>query len=198
MDIPALVRSMVLPARGVKAVRLVGSRKRGQAGPLSDWDFAIESTNPEACAQDLPDHAKTASPLAAQWDRLGQTRCFMLILSGPTKVDLILDTTHIPEPPWQVSASTLPAIDAHFWDWVLWIASKDLAHGDEIVRAELVKLSRHLLRPMGSHYAPTSVASAVARYRRARHAQESLWDSLRNPELEKEVVAGLRRHGYAV
>lgn len=197
--LPALVRSVLSPHPEVRAVRLVGSRERGEEGPLSDWDFSIDADDPGAVAAALPrlveDHL---DPLAAQWDRLAHTSCFMLVLPGPTKVDLLLDLAHAPESPWHVDASTLTAIDEHFWDWLLWIAAKDLKHRDELVRGELVKMSRHLLHPMGVTRIPANVESACSRYRRARTKHETQLGLAIGRRLEREVVRGLRRHRYDI
>jgi hypothetical protein len=51
----------------------------------------------------------------------------MMILAGPAKVDLIFDRPHLIASPWLASAATLAAIDDHFWDWALWLGSKQLA-----------------------------------------------------------------------
>jgi hypothetical protein len=89
-------------------------------------------------------------PVVSRWDRLSRTWCYMLILPGPAKVDLLFGRPHQPARPRPVNASTLAAIDDHFWDWALWLRSK-LAGRDYLVAAELRKLLEHLLGPMGSH-----------------------------------------------
>jgi hypothetical protein len=48
-------------------------------------------------------------------------------LGGSAKVDLIFSEPHARLPAWQVSAATLPGIDDHFWDWVLWLSAKQQA-----------------------------------------------------------------------
>jgi hypothetical protein len=42
-----------------------------------------------------------------------------MILAGPAKIDLIFDQPYPIEPPWQMTAETLPQIDDHFWDLAL-------------------------------------------------------------------------------
>jgi hypothetical protein len=42
-------------------------------------------------------------------------------------VDLIFTEPHAVLPAWQVTAATLPGIDDHFWDWMLWLAAKQQA-----------------------------------------------------------------------
>ena len=48
----------------------------------------------------------------------------MLILTGPEKVDLIFTEPHAVLPARQVTAATMPGIDDHFWDWMLWLTAK--------------------------------------------------------------------------
>jgi hypothetical protein len=108
------------------------------------------------------------APLAQQWDRLSTTYCWMVIVPGPHKLDFIFATPHECEPPWHPDADNLTAIDSHFWDWVLWLASKVAAHKKALVGAELEKLSVHLLGPMGVEGTPGSLDAAVASYVDAR------------------------------
>ena len=91
----------------------------------------------------------------------------MLIVPGPEKVDLIFeDVPHAAEPPWTVTSSTLEAVDAHFWDWTLWLASKVDASKAEVVDAELGKMHEHLLGPLEAEQ-PTSLGHAVDLYPQA-------------------------------
>ena len=55
-------------------------------------------------------------------------------------------------PAWQVTAATLPGIDDHFWDWMLWLAAKQQAGKAGLVAAELAKLHEHLLARSASGY----------------------------------------------
>jgi hypothetical protein len=91
---------------------------------LSNWDFTVTAADFEDLEDALPLLTGPLRPVVAQWDRLSRTRCYMLILAGPAKVDLIFDRPHPIQPPWQVTAATLPRIDDHFWDWALWLRSK--------------------------------------------------------------------------
>jgi hypothetical protein len=111
-------------------------------------------------------------PVVAQWDRLSRTWCYMLILPGPAKVDLLFGHAHHALPAWEVSASTLAGIDDHFWDWALWLGSKLVAGRHDVIAAELHKLHEHLLRPMGVITVPSSVGEAVTGYRAAREKWE--------------------------
>jgi hypothetical protein len=114
-------------------VDLAGSRGRGDALPESDWDFKITTDAFAEVQGRLPALAARLSPMAAQWDRLSSTWCYMLILAGPVKVDLIFTEPHSAQPAWQVTAATLPGIDAHFWDWMLWLSTKQHAGKADLV-----------------------------------------------------------------
>jgi hypothetical protein len=181
------VRSALVPHPGIRSVGLVGSRARGDAVPLSDWDFAVEATDFEGVAADLPALVAVLDPLAAQWDRLNETWCYMLTLAGPAKVDLIFDVPHRDEPPWVVTAEALPAIDRHFWDWILWLASKHQRGDQARVRTELAKMSRHLLGPLGIVAVPRSIGEAVDRYRPARDRAAAAAGTSVALHLEREV-----------
>jgi hypothetical protein len=179
------VTAAVSPHPAVRSIRLAGSRADGRATDLSDWDFLVEAGDFEAVAAALPRLVAPLDPLVQQWDRLSNEWCYMLILSGPVKVDLIFPSEpHEHEPPWQPSPDNLAAIDAHFWDWTLWLRSKEAAGKTEQVESELVKLFDHLLAPLGADRAPSSVAEAVQSYRALRS---------RPTELEQEVAPALTR-----
>jgi Nucleotidyltransferase domain len=168
---PDAVITVLSSGAGIEAVELTGSRARGQATPLSDWDFAVTAPSFEITRDALPETVKSLHPVVAQWDRLSRTWCYMLILAGPAKVDLLFGRPHRPEEPWQVNASTLAGIDNHFWDWSLWLRSKLTRRGD-IVAGELRKMHEHLLGPMGVADAPASLTEAVGAYRAAREECE--------------------------
>lgn len=109
----------------IRSVRLVGSRAEGRARPTSDWDFAVETIDFPRAAAALTELVAPLEPLVAHWDRLSDSACFMLILAGPTKVDLIFpDQPHVREPPWRPSRSNLVDVYRHFWDWMLWLSGK--------------------------------------------------------------------------
>jgi hypothetical protein len=171
----------------VRSIELVGSRATGQARPGSDWDFRVRARDFDSVAAALPELLAPLEPLAAQWDRLSDEQCWMMILRGPVKVDLIFpEEPHVHEPPWVPSAENLAAIDTHLWDWLLWLRGKEAAGKRELVVAELEKLFVHLLRPLGVHRVPTSVADAVGLYRPARDALGTV-----SRELEAEVARAL-------
>ena len=144
----------------VVGVELVGSRAAGTAGPLSDCDFVVRADDLDAVLDDLPAIVTPLDPLAQQWDRLGPPdySCYMLMLRGPVKIDLILpDLPHRSAPRWEATAADLPAIDAHAWDWLLWMASKRQGGSDEVVREQLDLLHEHLLVPSASPRRPRTI-----------------------------------------
>lgn len=170
----------------------MGSRAEGRATEHSDWDFRVETVDFDAVAEALPRLLAPLDPLVEQWDPLGPEYCWMLILRGPAKVDLIFpDEPHDLEPPWQPSAGTLEALDGHFWDWVLWLRSKEARRDEARVSAELDKLFRHLLAPLGVAEPPSSIVEAVASYREARGDAERRFGVIVGRELEVAVAPSL-------
>jgi hypothetical protein len=193
-DLAVRIPAALLPHSQIHQVRLIGSRAAGSPVPLSDWDFDVETHDFPVVAADLPDLVSGLEPLAQQWDRLSTHQCYMLMLTGPAKIDLLfLDRPHQPKPPWQASAETLPGIDRHFWDWALWLAAKQQAGKDELVRGELNTMARHLLVPLGVPDVPESLEAAVASYRAARDRLESQFNVAVSRRLEREVSPVLPR-----
>jgi hypothetical protein len=155
---------------------------------LSDWDFGVWAPDFGA----VPALLAPLRPLVQQWDRLSDTQCWMLILRGPVKVDFIFpDEPHAHEGPWVPGPDTLAAIDGHFWDWMLWLHSKEAAGKDDQVAAELEKLFDHLLGPLGVAAAPSSVAEAVVAYRAARDEAERRFGRSVSREVEQAVAPSL-------
>lgn len=188
-DIAASVPAVVLTHTHVRKVELVGSRAAGAPVPLSDWDFSVDTDDFGLVAADLPWLASGLEPLAQQWDRLSPHHCYMLMLPGPAKVDLLfLDQPHEPEPPWVATPHTLVGMDQHFWDWILWLAAKQQAGKAEIVRRGLEKMAEHLLAPMGVPESPGSLESTVASYREARDRLETEFGVAVAGRLEREVL----------
>ena len=113
----------------------------------------------------------------------------MLMLTGPVKVDLIFPgEAYESLPPWTVSVETLDAIDQHFWDWILWLASKREKGKDELVRRELEKMSAHLLRPLGAQAVPDSIDAALEGYRTSRDEREREFGVEISRRREREVL----------
>jgi predicted nucleotidyltransferase len=195
MDIAARVTAVLEQHPSVERVEPVGSRARGDTTPLSDWDFHIHTSDPVALMRDLPTLAAPLEPLAAQWDRLVDHAAYMLVLPGPVKIDLVPEgQPHEIEPPWKPEPSNLAAIDAHFWDWVLWLGSKSLHQQHELVEAELRKLHDNLLGPLGVATAPTTIDAAVTEFRGARDRLEHQWNISIDRRLGDEVSPALQRN----
>jgi hypothetical protein len=172
-DVVAPVEAALLPHPAVRAVEPVGSRAGGSPTPLSDWDFVVVTERFDEVARALPALVAELEPLGQQWDRISAYPCYMLLLAGPVKVDLIFpDEPFESRPPWTVSAETLDGIDQHFWDWILWLASKREKREDDLVRRELIEMRDHLLGPLGVDRAPSSIEAAVEGYRAARDERE--------------------------
>lgn len=194
MSIPERVPAALAAHPAVKAVTLAGSRAEGRATELSDWDFLVATDRFEDLAADLPGLVAELEPLAQQWDRLSPSWCYMLILRSPVKVDLIFpDEPHLDDPPWRPDRENLAALDAHFWDWMLWLNSKDAAGKGELVAGELEKLFTHLLGQLGATARPSTIAEAVDAYREARGQLEAKLGVTVPRDLEKEVAPALIR-----
>jgi Nucleotidyltransferase domain len=191
-DIAAVVEAALLPYPGIRAVELVGSRADGSATPLSDWDFIVVTDRFDDVARALPSLVTPLDPLAQQWDRISDYPCYMLMLSGPVKVDLIFPGEPYESlPPWTVTPDTLDGIDQHFWDWILWLASKRERGKDELVGLELEKMSAHLLRPLGVDAAPDSIDAALEGYRTARDEREREFGIRVARRREREVLPAI-------
>jgi hypothetical protein len=196
VDVTARITTVLASRLDVSRVELVGSRARGGATALSDWDFLIHTTNSAGLARELPATVTPLEPLAAQWDRLSERATCMLILPGAIKVDLFPgDERRALEPPWEPTPSNLVAIDAHFWDWTIWLGGKVLARKTDLVAEELRKMQRHLLGPLGVTSPPATVDQAVAGYRGARDRLERSWEISVPRRVGDEVTAALVHHG---
>jgi predicted nucleotidyltransferase len=196
VDVGERVKEVLKAHPDVERIELAGSRARGDTTALSDWDFHIHTTNAAALARALPRLVAPLEPLAAQWDRLVDRLVYMLVLPGAVKVDLFPgDERHEIEPPWEPTPENLAAIDAHFWDWVLWLGTKFLHGRQEVVDEELGKLHRNLLAPLGVARPPTTIDAAVSEYRRARDRLERERNVSVGRRLGDEVTLVLTRHG---
>ena len=180
---------------GIQSVELIGSRAGRNPVPLSDWDFRVHTADFDGVAARLPASLSQLGPLAAQWDRLSSHACYMLVLEGPAKIDFLFDRPSTYEPPWEVSSDTLSGIDAHFWDWILWLAAKEQHGKSTLLASELAKMQEHLLSPLGSERTPVSLGEAVEIYRTRRGRAEKQFGVQVSRRLGKEVCAGLEAHG---
>lgn len=189
MDLAERIIAVVSAHPAVRDIRLVGSRADGRVTERSDWDFRVEASDFHAVADALPQLCAPLEPLAQQWDRLSGEYCWMLMLRGPVKVDLIfVDELHTDEPPWKPSRDNLAAIDAHFWDWMLWLKAKEAAGKAELVVTHLERAFDHVLAPLGAERAPSSIQQAVAFYLEGRGRAERRFGQRVRRELESEVA----------
>jgi predicted nucleotidyltransferase len=188
-DLAERVIAAVASHPAVQTMQLVGSRADGRATESSDWDFCVETSDFDALADELPGLCAPLDPLAQQWDRLSGEYCWMMMLRGPVKVDLIfVDEPHTDEPPWKPSRANLAAVDAHFWDWMLWLKSKEMAGKADLVAAHLEKAFDHLLAPLGAESPPSSIREAVAVYLEGRSCAERRFGQRVSRELQAEVA----------
>ncbi|MGZ6557829.1 MAG: nucleotidyltransferase domain-containing protein [Actinomycetota bacterium] len=193
MDIAFRVTEALKQHPAVKNVSATGSRAEGRANKFSDYDFVVETDDFPAVAVALPELLEPLDPLAQQWDRLSDHMCWMLLLRGPIKVDVIFPLErHVDEPPWQPSATTLAGMDAHFWDWVLWLRSKVERGETELVARELQKLHGHILEPLGAGGPPASIAEAIAAYRKGRDRAERRFGCSVPHDLEDAVARAIQ------
>jgi hypothetical protein len=177
----------------VRDVRVVGSRAAGDPTPLSDWDFLVETEDFEALAPQLPSLIEPLGPLSSLWDPLSDDATyFMFVLPGPVKVDLVFDRPPQTQPPWVVTARSLPLVDAHFWDFTWWLASKR-ARGRHDILAFLLPnvMTAHILRPLGVPEVPETLEEAVALYLPARERAEARYGVRVPRALGDEVRRGL-------
>jgi hypothetical protein len=137
-DLVAAAIALVAKHPAVGRVEFAGSRARGTHEELSDWDFAVETSNFAAVARDLPTLVAPLHPLAEQWEPLGHFPVYQVMLRGPTKVEyLFLEYPQDPKPPVNPSKDTLGAINTHFWDWIWWLATKEAAGRRDLVYEHL-------------------------------------------------------------
>jgi hypothetical protein len=194
--VPERVSELLLAHPSVRAVTLVGSRAQGRATELSDVDLLVDA-DLDALAPELPALLAPLEPLALQWDRLSEEASYyMALLPGGVKLDLVFDRPPVLEPPWQVSAATRAGLDAHFWDWILWLGGKGLGGHDELVASMLGGIMfEHLLGPLGVARPPGSVEEAVGGYLEARAAREAELGVHVDRRLQEAVLPRLRAAG---
>ena len=177
----------------VRDVRLTGSRARGEPHELSDWDWEVRTNDFASLAPELPRLLAPLDPIAALWDPYSEIGCFMLILRGPTKVDVLFpDEKRELDGPYTASASSLPAIDPHFWDWILWTEQKRRGGNDDLVAESLADMHRLMLAPMGVLRAPKTVRAALDAYLEARMRLEEIYGVDVPRALQREVEPVVR------
>lgn len=181
----------------VTGVELAGSRSRGTHEELSDWDFAVRTSDFDAVARALPTLVEPLEPLGAQWEPLGHFPVYALVLRGPTVVEyLFLEHSQQAKTPVEPSRETLPSIDTHFWAWIWWLATKANIRREDLLEQHWPKLYRHILEPMGASTVPDSVDAAVRSFLTCRGELEREYGAELPRALEGEVRRGIRRLGY--
>jgi hypothetical protein len=188
----------------VRSVALVGSRGNGTATELSDWDYHVSLSDPVAVSLRIAQLVRPLRALSQLWDPLAKRPVYMLLVAASggapvAKLDLLLDLPerHPSADPPPISAASLPGIDAHFWDWNLWLGSKRLRGAETLVRDELAKMRDYVLTPLGGSAAPNTQRETIAEYLRLRRQQELRHGIHIAPELgiavqETLTAAGLR------
>lgn len=186
--VPGAVRAALAGDPAVRGVRLIGSRAEGHAHELSDWDFAVETDDFAALASRLPLLVAPLRPLAELWDPYSSYACYMLLLAGPVKVDLIFpDEAREWSGPWRPARDTLEAIDRHFWDWILWLEQKRRGGRADVLETGLEHMYALMLSPLGVESTPGSVEEALAAYLAARERLESRFGITVPRRLEEEI-----------
>jgi hypothetical protein len=188
MDLARAVPALLGGHPLIDSVRLAGSRSTCTAHELSDWDFAVETSDLSSLKEDLPALVEPLDPLVGQWDPYANHAAYMLILRGPTKIDLaFFDEPRAWAPPWDVSRETLIAVDHHFWDWILWLEQKRRGAKDDQVATSLLHMYERMLEPMGARVRPESVVDALSVYLGLRARLEESYGVHVPRDLEREV-----------
>jgi hypothetical protein len=179
----------------VSSVSLGGSRSREAATLLSDWDLYVEG-DPDGMVAAIPPLVAALRPLAAFWEPLAEEAGYMAVFDGPTKVDVFpVGARRAIQPPWVLSADTLPSMDAHFWDWTLWLGGKSLRGEHELVADELTKMHGFLLAPLGVSSIPANLPAAIHAYEAARARAVVSLGVVVPEQLGRQVSDALKRQG---
>jgi hypothetical protein len=193
-DLVTVATGLLAGHPAVESVEFAGSRSRGTHEQLSDWDFAVETSDFEALAQDMPALVAPLDPLGQQWEPMGHFPVYQVLLRGPTKIEyLFLDHGQDPMPPPEPSADTLAAINTHFWDWIWWLATKASVSRSNLVAEHMPQLHTQLLRPMGISAVPATIGSAIEAFVARRNALETDFGISIDRALETEVRRGIDR-----
>jgi hypothetical protein len=194
-DVEETVSAALSAHPAVARVEFCGSRSRDEHNELSDWDFCIETRNFAALAADLPRIVSQFKPLGALWEPYAKHKCYMFILPGPTKVDLVFNEPQTHAGPYTVRSDNLRLIDMHFWDWITWLMSKWKAGNNELLKSHFGLMFSHMLGPLGVQVEPDSLSDAVMSYLLVRDGREAEF-GLRLPrELGDEVCRALHENG---
>jgi hypothetical protein len=178
----------------VGGISLGGSRAKGDATELSDWDLYLKGV-PARLMAELPGLVAPLRPLAAFWEPLSDEAGYMMVMGGPVKVDLFpVGGRRSRQPPWEPRSTTLVAIDGHFWDWILWLGSKALRHEAKLVSEELVKMQWFVLGPLGVERTPADIQDAVHLYLDVRSDAARRLRAPVHEDLGRQVLAALRQH----
>jgi hypothetical protein len=193
----AHVRDTVASLSGVD-VRLDGSSATGSRTALSDWDFDLQLA-PDLTVNAIADAIHDIDALAVFWDPLSHRANLIVLLDGPIKIDLIAADRPNPVPieRWEVTTESLPRLDAHFWDWTLWLGAKQLRGQTELVRDEMQKMYGALLRPLGAARAH-DIRSAIASYPSARDYRAEELHVVIDKTLQHQVDSAHERNGVIV
>ena len=193
-DLVARASRLVAAHPAVTGVEFAGSRSRGTHEELSDWDFAVETSDFDAVARDMPNLVAPLEPLGQQWEPLGHFPAYQVLMRGPTKVEyLFLNETQSAMPSMRPSPDTLAAINTHFWDWIWWLSTKASIGRSDIVAEHLAQLYTQLLRPMGISAVPATIESAIEAFVARRNALEQEFGVSVDRALESEVRQGIAR-----
>ena len=195
-NIAEIVPRLLTKHPAVRQVVLTGSRVRGDATKWSDWDFLAETNDFEAVSIALPSLTESLEPLTHLWDPLSRHSIYMMILKGPVKVDICFDFLQQQRPPWVINSDTISQVNSHFWDWILWIASKEASGKKDMSVKEFEKMYDYLLAPLGCSKSPGSVEEAVRVYLVAFRRQNIQLNTEVDQALEIEVIKGLRKMGF--
>jgi hypothetical protein len=118
------------------------------------------------------------------------------MLRRPTVVEyLFLEHSQQARTPVEPSAETLPAIDAHFWAWIWWLATKASIGRDDLLEHHWSRLFRHMLGPMGATTVPDSIDAATRSFLACRGKLERQCGVEVPRALEREVRRGIRQLG---
>src|SRR5690242_10672399 len=115
---------------------------------FSDCDFAVDTDDFEAVARDLRRLVEPLRPLSEQWDPYAGHPCYMLMLPGAIKVDLLLlDQVREPAAPSRPSPATLRAVDRRFGDWMVWLEHRRAGSREDGLSPLLQDMQRLMVEP---------------------------------------------------